>query len=305
MDQDQEQAVAEGGAPAGYLWIGARSRRQAMDWSLVLASQEIHPIISGPEEGRAWGLWVEPGQHGKALESIKLYRLENRGWSWKTAVPGSNLELHAGALFWCIFLGLVHWIVTFANAELERAGRMDSAAVLQGSWWRLFTPIILHADLAHLMANATFGVLILGLAMARFGAGVTLLATYFCGAFGNVLGLVLYSKPYFGIGASGMMMGALGMLCIHGFGLWRKNPKAARYVFSGVLAGILLFVLFGLSMNSDIIAHVGGFFAGLVFGAVLSVVPESKLAKNSVNWVALVLLGSLLVCTWAIALRNQ
>src|SRR5688572_17092914 len=32
-----------------YARIRAQSRRQAMDWSLVLASQDIHPIIEGPE----------------------------------------------------------------------------------------------------------------------------------------------------------------------------------------------------------------------------------------------------------------
>jgi len=291
--------------PEPYARIMARSRRQAMDWSLVLASQDIHPIISSPQENQGWALLVDPTQYQRALETIKQYRLENRGWSWKQQVPGANLEIHAGALFWCIFLGFVHWVVTFINPGLEGIGRMDSDAVLHGSWWRLFTAVLLHADLAHLMANATFGVLILGLAMARYGPGVTLLATFLCGALGNVLGITLYAKPYFGVGASGMMMGALGLLCIHAFGLMRKNTKAARYVLSGVLAGVLLFVLFGLSLKSDIVAHFGGFVSGLFFGALLSFVPEPVLQKRSLNAIALVSVVALLICTWTLALLKH
>jgi len=50
---------------------------------------------------------------------------------------------------------------------LIEAGDMDSAKVLAGQWWRLFTAVTLHADLAHLMGNITFGVIMLGLAMPR------------------------------------------------------------------------------------------------------------------------------------------
>jgi len=288
--------------PEPYARIVARSRRQAMDWSLVLASQDIHPIISPPEESNGWGLLVDPAQYEKALETIKQYRLENRGWSWRQEVPGANLEIHAGALFWCIFLTFVHWVVTFINPQLEKLGQMDSLAVTRGAWWRLFTPIVLHADLAHLMANVTFGVLFLGLAMARYGWGITLLATYLCGALGNLFGLSLYSKPYLGLGASGMMMGALGLLCINALGLWRSNPKSARYVISGVLAGFLLFVLFGLSLKSDVLAHFGGFLSGLVFGSLLALVPESTLQKKNLNLSALVLLLIALGGPWVVAI---
>src|SRR5438067_853716 len=95
---------AELAMPEPYARIVARSRRQAMDWSLVLASQDIHPIIARPEESNGWGLLVDPAQYDRAIATIKQYRVENRGWSWKREVPGANLEIHAGAVFCCIFL---------------------------------------------------------------------------------------------------------------------------------------------------------------------------------------------------------
>ena len=295
---------AEERNPDGQARIVARSRRQAMDWSLVLASQNIHPIISGGSHSEEWALLVEPLEYERALAAIRQYRAENRGWGWRQELPGANLEIHSGALFWSFFLAAWHWIVVFISPGLRELGRMSSVAVREGEWWRLFTPVVLHADLAHLMANATFGVLMLGLAMARFGFGITLLTTLFAGAAGNLLGLVAYPHPYTGVGASGMMMGALGLLCIHSFSLWRKSPKAARYIISGVLAGFLIFVLFGVDPSSDIVAHLGGFVSGLVFGAVLSFFSEERMQKTRYNAAAFISAVLLLAMTWALALVN-
>jgi rhomboid protease GluP len=314
------EASAQAGGDAdnqvnGYARIPARSQRQAMDWSLVLASQEIHPIIEGPgqveqsEIGDAvqrpprWGLLVAPEHYERALAAIRQYRLENRGWSWRTELPGSAVEIHTGAIFWCLLLISWHWITTFISPGWIPLAEMNSVSVRGGEWYRLFTPILLHADLAHLMANATFGAIFLGLAMARFGWGVTLLATFMAGAAGNALGLIVYTAPYRGRGASGMMMGALGILCIQSFGLWRKNPKDARYILSGVIAGFLLFVLFGLDPDSDVMAHFGGFAAGILFGGLLALAPEERLQRTPLNSCALSLLVLTIAVTWALALR--
>lgn len=293
--------------------IAARSQRQAMDWSLVLASQDIQPIITGPNHGSLageskgeageWGLLVAPEQHERALAAIRQYRLENRGWSWRTELPGSSLEIHTGGICWCLALIFWHWVMTFIAPGWVAPGEMSNTDVSKGEWYRLFTPILLHGDLAHLMANATFGAIFLGLAMARFGWGVTLLAAFLAGALGNVFGYFVYDGPYRGRGASGMMMGALGLLCIQSFGLWRKSPKAARYILSGVIAGFLLFVLFGFSPGSDILAHLGGFLAGIGLGAMLALVPEEKLQNERLNLAGLVVVIGIIAVTWGLALR--
>jgi len=291
------------GRTSEYARIAARSQRQAIDWSLVLASQDIHPIIHAPQQGEAdWSLLVAPDQYATALSAIRQYRLENRGWGWRTSLPGSEMELHAGALVWCLMLVAWHWVVSFIAPALRTAGEMSNVVVARGEWYRLFTPILLHNDLAHLFANVAFGAIFLGLAMARYGWGITLLATFAAGACGNLFGYILTQEPYRGLGASGMMMGALGLLCIHSFGLWRKNAKAARYILSGVIAGFLLFVLFGFSPGSDILAHFGGFVAGLVLGAILSLINEQN-QKSRTNHLAFALVLGTITVTWALALR--
>src|SRR2546427_200087 len=149
--------------------IPARNRRQAMDWSLVLLSQGIECTIEHLEDG--WALLVGPNEFERAIAALHQYEIENPRWRWRRELPWPSVVFHWGALVWCLVLAAVHWLNATNGASLNAVWRMEADAVLNGAWWRLFTAILLHADLAHLMANITFGLLVLGLAMARYGAG--------------------------------------------------------------------------------------------------------------------------------------
>src|SRR5579864_9563258 len=77
---------SEPGMDLGTSRIPAHSRRQAMDWSLVLLSQGIEATIDYSEEGAGWGLLVEAADYDKAVAAIWQYRVENRGWPWQQRV---------------------------------------------------------------------------------------------------------------------------------------------------------------------------------------------------------------------------
>jgi membrane associated rhomboid family serine protease len=177
--------------------------------------------------------------------------------------------------------------------------------VRAGQWWRLFTAVLLHSDLAHLLANVTTGVLLFGLALARFGAGCGLLSAYIAGALGNLAGLLLYGRPYTGLGASGMVMGALGLLTLHSAARWQSNPETARDLMRGGLAGVLLFLILGVNPTSDVVAHVGGFLGGGFLGVLLSFLPVRILEDRrfaAVNWIVLL---SLLALTGSLGLFHE
>ena len=128
--------------------------------------------------------------------------------------------------------------------DLRSRGLMDNAAVAAGEWWRPFTATLLHADIAHLAANATTGILILGLAMGFYGAEVCLLATYLAGVAGNLAGFMIYGGLHRSLGASGVVMGGLGLLTVQSFFLWRKAGALLSSLNAGV-GGCLLVVLLG------------------------------------------------------------
>lgn len=283
--------------------IVALSRRQAMDWSLALASQGIEATILRSPERQRWLLLVPPAEHHRAIQTIRLYRAENRGWGWRKELPGADLEIHWGGLAFCFVLIAIHLAQASNLPILRERGINNSIAVLNGEWWRIFTAIFLHSDLSHLISNVTFGSLVLGLSMGRFGAGFVLLATLLSGALGNVMGLAFYDRPYQGLGASGMMMGALGVLAIHSINLWRQSIKAARYIFAGIAAGVLMFVMFGTNAESDVLAHFGGFIGGLIFGGILALAPTKWIRHTFADQTALTLFVTLSALAWILALR--
>src|ERR1700675_3358431 len=75
--------------------IAARSRRQVMDWGLVLASQGIEAIINRSDAG--WELIVEARDFDRAQAVLRQYRVENRGWRWRHPLAGSEVVFHWGS----------------------------------------------------------------------------------------------------------------------------------------------------------------------------------------------------------------
>ncbi len=272
-----------------------------MDWSLVLASQDIPTTIERIAD-RRWILLVASQDRERALQSIRQFRLENRGWHWRQQLPGSEVTIHWGGLFWALALAVIYRLSVVDVPELRPLWILKSEAVRSGEWWRIFSAMLLHADLPHLLANITTGCLLVGLALARYGAGCGLLASYLAGAAGNILGLIIYTHPYQGLGASGMVMGALGLIIVPAFSTWRFHRPAFALLIRGVLAGLLLFIFLGLNRASDVAAHLGGFAAGAVLGLFLSAVPSRVLANSIVTLGSWLGLGFLLISTGWLAL---
>lgn len=278
--------------------IPAFSKRQVMDWSLVLASQEIPATILHSDES-GWRLEVDASDHKRALEAIRLYRAENRRWHWRQPVPWFDATFHWGAALWSALLCYVHWATASRIPEFRAGGAFATKAVQAGEWWRAFTAILLHADAAHLLANVTTGFVLLGLAMARYGAGLALLAAYLSGAAGNLVGFYVHAKPYVGVGASGMVMGALGLISIPHGASWSLQPRALKQIAKAAGAGVLLFVLLGADPASDVAAHAGGYAAGVALGIGLNLLPQKVAQANAVTvgaWMSLV--GCTLVTSW-------
>jgi len=298
----------------------AGSRRQAMDWGLVLISQGIPAVIervveeSDPEPSVAsssssdptsgvlgdsvdplragvslepgrrphslrrsrfsrrsrateWRLQVEPGSLERARAVIEEYRRENPRFDWQRSVTAADRSLSwaPGALAWALVLCLLHGLLP---PVLRSAGWVEVAAVRQeGQWWRLITATWLHADVAHLASNVGTGALTLGFAMGRYGPGTALSLSLLAGTAANVPGMLLRDPASRALGASGVVMAALGLLAGHAVVWWRLSRYASKPVWISLGAGAFLFLSLGVNPASDVLAHAGGFVAGILFGA--------------------------------------
>jgi rhomboid protease GluP len=275
-----------------------------MDWSLALISQGVAATIKHGAADGGWQLEVSAQDGQKAFQTLRLYHQENRGWPWHNAIPLTKAHFDWGSVSWAALLACVFWLES-VNPDFKRAGIMDTSAVLAGQWWRVFTAIMLHADIAHLAGNLSIGILLFGLAMGRFGTGTGLLAAFLAGAVGNLASLLLNAKPFYGLGASGMVMGALGMLSAQTLRWNGESAGSLKQRLAGVAAGIMLFTLYGLAPGTDMAAHLGGFVAGLLLGAALVFAPMEFLHSRKTNIVSGLLLLALLTVTWGLALTHH
>lgn len=271
-----------------------------MDWALVLASQHIEATVLQDQE--EWGLLVERTHGDHSLAVLRQWEKENRGWKWQHTLPVTGLAFHWAGLLWAIAIVAIHvWSIKYGTKEL---GLMDSKAVLRGEWWRLFTAVTLHADYGHLISNVVSGFLLFGLAMARYGAGIAVMAGFVGGVLGNILGLFVFGRAgHLSLGASGMVMAALGLLAVQSVHEWRKNLGITPLVIRAVAAAILILVLTGFSPQADILAHVGGFVGGAAIGLGLNWVSPVHLHAPLANMIAAVILFALIFLTWAFALH--
>jgi len=286
--------------PLDPVFIPTRTRQRAMDWSLVLASQGIETVIQN-EPADGWQLLVPAAEGPRALAAIAHYRRENRRWRWRQPVWQGRALFDSSSVLWVLLTALFFGLNSPAK-DLRLVGIMDSTQVAQGEWWRLFTATVLHADLLHFATNAVFGLMLIGLAMGRYGTSTGLLAAYLAGVGGNVFSWWLHGEAHRALGASGVVMGALGLLTPQSVTILSGNPRALRLALGGLASGIMLFVLLGLSPGSDVAAHFGGFATGVILGFGLA--QASRLVQRPwVNWLAGILFVTLMIGPWMLAMR--
>jgi rhomboid protease GluP len=281
--------------------IPTKDRKQAMDWSLALTSQGIGVAIVQLEEER-FALQVSAADSVRAFQTLKLYHQENRGWGWWVARADEGPRFEPRVILWVTAL-LLWYAVTERFGNWKAAGMLDSNACLLGDWWRLFTAVTLHHDLAHLAGNCAIGLLLFGLAGARYGLGLSLLAAYLAGVIGNFTGLLVYEVGYRSLGASGMVMGALGLLIARPAASQELPATQRKRLVVAVSVGAMLFVLLGVSGDpqTDMVAHLAGFAAGLFFGWFLRRLAAGQTAFAQVGALCGFIL--LLALTWGLALR--
>jgi len=205
---------------------------------VVLLSQGIESTIQSEEETGQWRLLVDASNYSRALRILRLYITENKRPVWVQPVPWSGgLVFDWRSPVWFLLLAILFYLSTERATALRELGMVDSARIQAGDWWRFFTATMLHGDVPHLASNCTIGIIFLGFAMAQYGAGMALLGTFLSGAGANVVSFFLYHHPYRALGASGMVMAALGMLAVHSIGLWRTERPVGPVVLRSVLGG--------------------------------------------------------------------
>ena len=279
--------------------------QRVMELSLVLASQNIQAMVVPTADRDLAELRVADKDEDAALEQLRAYHRENRHRRWQHTLPGHTVLFDAQSLTWAALVMVCYFFQTHGVVPFRAQGVFDSEWVRTGEIWRAVTALFLHADLGHLISNLTTGIVFLGIAMAEYGTGSALLASTAAGAFANLAALLFRTTPYHGLGASGMVLAALGLIAVRTFriGDWARSRELT--MARGLLASLFLFILHGFNPASDVLVHGLGFGFGIILGLALQPVAESRARQASWDRIGKAVFLILFAGSWYAALHPK
>lgn len=143
---------------------------------------------------------------------------------------------------------------------------------VKGQWWRLITPIFLHAGIIHIASNVLIQLRLGGYLNLAYGNLKWLSIYFLSGIYGNMFSCIFLTDSV-GVGSSGALLGILSSWMVWIVFRWWKIPP--RYHFQRNMQLVLLVVSIGLTLGLsfepliDWAAHMGGFVIGVLLGCLL------------------------------------
>lgn len=152
------------------------------------------------------------------------------------------------------------------NSEtLVKFGAKFNPAIIDGEWWRFFTPMFLHIGFLHLAMN-TAALYALGTSVEKLFGRTRFLLLYLFSGFMGSLASFLFSGSI-SAGASGAIFGCFGALLFLGASM----PKLFfRTIGMNIIVVIVINLAFGLTVPGiDNYGHIGGLVGGFLAAAIL------------------------------------
>lgn len=283
------------------------SKKRLKQWILVLQSRQIPCRAEKNSEGAQ--LFVPAERFQAACRELRQYEKENHNWP-PPPPPAQNLHENTTSTIWVLIILVlfhnitVHNLNIFAHVSLDwfTSGNAYGAKILTGEWWRLITALTLHSGSLHLTGNIIVGGIFIVRLCWILGSGFAWSLVLLSGFLGNLLNTLIQSPDHRSIGASTAVFGAVGLLATINMlhyrqSLWRRWPLP-------VAAALGLLALLGTGgENTDIGAHLLGFFSGLVLGtASHHFFIKRHLLKQSLNRVLAALTVTMIFLAWSLAL---
>lgn len=158
------------------------------------------------------------------------------------------------------------------NELLSVFGAKVNIDILNGQYWRFFTPIFLHANITHLLVNC-YSLYAIGPTVERIYGHAKFLFIYFIAGFmGSLLSFMFSVNP--SVGASGAIFGLLGALLYFGV----EYPNLFKVYFGrSILTTIAINLAYGfMNTGIDNFGHIGGLIGGFLASGIVKVKGSNK-----------------------------
>mmetsp|Transcript_17383 Transcript_17383/g.23904 ORF Transcript_17383/g.23904 Transcript_17383/m.23904 type:complete len:443 (-) Transcript_17383:753-2081(-) len=156
---------------------------------------------------------------------------------------------------------------------LVRFGAKEAALIVdEAQWWRLVSPIMVHAGILHILPNVAIQLRVGGYLNLVYGSWKWFWIYLVSGVFGEMMSC-LFIPGSVGVGSSGALMGMLSSWIVWIVFRWKKIPpqcKRQRNCQLGIVAASIVITLgTSFSPNVDWGAHFGGAVQGVLWGIIL------------------------------------
>lgn len=154
-------------------------------------------------------------------------------------------------------------VVVYGSDPISILGMKINELILQGQFWRLITPVLLHGSILHLGFNM-YALNALGPELERHYGHWRFLALYLLAGFvGNVASFMFSSNPSLGSSTAIFgLLGAEGVFLYQNRELFGRNARRALGNIV-MIAGFNLII--GLNPGIDNWGHIGGLIGGFSF----------------------------------------
>lgn len=207
----------------------------------------------------------DPNTNGQPLAQINPVRVALR-------LPQRQPIVTYGLIAITVLVFLIQWATTSPGLVVGNVACGDlpacygfklNEAILAGQWWRLFTPILLHASLLHIGFNM-YALYVLGPELERTFDHLPFFLMYLLGGFaGNVLSFLLSDSP--SLGASTAIFGLIGAQAVFVYRNRRLFGRRAQAMLTNILTLAVINLIIGLSPGIDNWGHLGGLIGGTLF----------------------------------------
>jgi rhomboid protease GluP len=185
----------------------------------------------------------------------------------KISLPANRASVTHAILGITIFI----YLLQFASQSLSPngydypalLGMKINELILAGEIWRLFTPMLLHASIPHILFNM-YALYAFGVGLERYYGHRRFLILYILGGFaGNVCSFLFSNEP--SLGASTAIFGLVAAEAIFIFRNRFFFGKRAGPMLLNTLFIVVINLILGLSPGIDNWGHLGGLIGGLAF----------------------------------------
>ncbi|MBE0697808.1 MAG: rhomboid family intramembrane serine protease [Anaerolineaceae bacterium] len=225
---------------------------------------------------------------------------------------GHNLFLTFGNLI--MGSELMNLLITQSGSQdlLLLIGSKISPLIVDGQIWRLITPVLLHASIAHIGFNM-YALFVIGPQLESFYGRWRYLALYLLGALGgNILSFWLTTG--LSVGASTAIFALVAAQGVFIFQNRAMFGARARGMLNNTLFIVAINLMLGLTGGIDNWGHLGGLLTGLAFawfaGPRLSVdfsLGEPQLSdqrSSTTTWLVAIVVGFILAALTLLRIRQ-